>query len=617
MKKINGFQITNMTLSGFKCFEDEASFHFGDTTYITASNGKGKSSIADAVAFAFAGTPFFGEKGLDRLQNQDMDEMEVRVDIVDDTGKPHNLTRTRKRDSTSISYDGTTVRQSDLNTAFGGRDIFLSILNPLYFIQVLGDGGKNLLEKLLPAVKHEDVLASFPKCSQEVLAGQSLLSPETFIKNRRCELKKLNEALISYQGKKELVEQQREERARKLEELRITIENISNEMEELTQVRDKGRNPEEEKALLAELHKQHEALLAECADNKMDEAIRELTEDIKSVEKSIAKQEAEPYVSSYMEQMAETGARLKNLYAEHQRMASALKHTVVGYRCPVCMSAVTEGNLVSVREEIQQRLSALVHDGRSVKKSLSEMKARDSTARDTFEKHKSAVLEKKRKELAELNQRLQELNVARELDREDYLERISGLEKQISDQKKRTADGNWSQEQAERFAELCEQIKSCEAQIEAFHSVEEDDYTALIEETEAEIFRAKRLIHEAIQYMAKRIELMLGGLKMSSTEIVLTELVKTTGEIKDCFRFSYEGKDYKCLSLAEQVRAGLDVSVLIQKLSGRNYPIFVDNSESICTFGKVPITSQVILARVANGQDLQVAYRNRRQLEAA
>lgn len=348
MKKINGFQITKMTLSGFKCFEEEASFTFGDTTYITASNGKGKSSIADAAAFAFVGTPFFGEKGLDRLQNKEMDEMTVSVDIVDDTGKPHHLTRTRKRDSTLISYDGTTVRQSDLNTAFGGRDIFLSILNPLYFISVLGDGGKNLLEKLLPAVKQEDVLASLPKCSQEALAGQSLLSPETFIKNRRCELKKLNEALISYQGKKELVEQQREERAGKLEELRITVENISKEMEELMEVRDKGRNPDEEKALLAQLHKQRESLLAECTDNKTDEAIRQLAEDIKSIEKSMAKQEAELYVSSYMEQMAETEARLKNLYTEHKKMESALRHTEVGYRCPVCMSVITDENIVSV-----------------------------------------------------------------------------------------------------------------------------------------------------------------------------------------------------------------------------------------------------------------------------
>lgn len=617
MKKINGFQITKMTLSGFKCFEEEASFTFGDTTYITASNGKGKSSIADAAAFAFAGTPFFGEKGLDRLQNKEMDEMTVSVDIVDDTGRPHHLTRTRKRDSTLISYDGTTVRQSDLNTAFGGRDIFLSILNPLYFISVLGDGGKNLLEKLLPAVKQEDVLASLPKCSQEVLAGQSLLSPETFIKNRRCELKKLNEALISYQGKKELVEQQREERAGKLEELRITVENISKEMEELMEVRDKGRNPDEEKALLAQLHKQRESLLAECTDNKTDEAIRQLAEDIKSIEKSMAKQEAEPYVSSYMEQMAETEARLKNLYTEHKKVESALRHTKVGYRCPVCMSVITDENIVSVREDMQQRLSALVHDGRNIKKSLSEMKARDSTARDMFERHKTAVLEKKKEELADLNQRLQERNVARELDREDYAERVSELENQISETEKWISDGNWSQEQAVRFAGLCEKKKSCEAQIEAFHSVEDDDYTALIEETETEVLRVKRLINEAIQYMANRIELMLGGIKMSSTEIVLTELVKTTGEIKDCFRFSYEGKDYKCLSLAERVRAGLDVSVLIRKLSGRNYPIFVDNSESICTFGKVPISGQVILARVANGQELQVTYRNHRQMEAA
>ena len=245
------------------------------------------------------------------------------------------------------------------------------------------------------------------------------------------------------------------------------------------------------------------------------------------------------------------------------------------------------------------------------------MKARDSTARDMFERHKTAVLEKKKEELADLNQRLQERNVARELDREDYAERVSELENQISETEKWRSDGNWSQEQAVRFAGLCEKKKSCEAQIEAFHSVEDDDYTALIEETETEVLRVKRLINEAIQYMANRIELMLGGIKMSSTEIVLTELVKTTGEIKDCFRFSYEGKDYKCLSLAERVRAGLDVSVLIRKLSGRNYPIFVDNSESICTFGKVPISGQVILARVANGQELQVTYRNHRQMEAA
>lgn len=219
MKKINGFSIVRLTLTGFKCYKDTVSFDFGDTTYITASNGQGKSSIADAIAFAFVGTPFFGDKGLDRLQNKFAQEMTVSVDFVDDNEENHNLTRSRKRDATSITYDGITVRQSDLNEAFGGKDVFLSILNPLYFTDVLGDSGKSILEKLLPVVKHEDVLKALPSYSQEILAEQHISSPETFIKNRRSELKKLEETLISYRGQQELLEYQREERTRKLTEL--------------------------------------------------------------------------------------------------------------------------------------------------------------------------------------------------------------------------------------------------------------------------------------------------------------------------------------------------------------------------------------------------------------
>lgn len=241
MQRINGVTITKLTLAGFKCFEDTTTFDFGDMTFITASNGQGKSSIADAIAFAFVGVPFFGDKGLDRLQNRNTLEMAVSVDFVDDTGVDHNLTRTRKRDATTISYDGCTVRQSDLNEVFGGKDVFLSILNPLYFINVLGDNGKSLLEKLLPVVKHEDVMATLPDYSQEVLAGQSLLSPETFIKNRRSELKELNETLISYRGQKELLDYQREERTGKLDELQKSIDEISSEMDSLIAIRDENR----------------------------------------------------------------------------------------------------------------------------------------------------------------------------------------------------------------------------------------------------------------------------------------------------------------------------------------------------------------------------------------
>lgn len=376
---------------------------------------------------------------------------------------------------------------------------------------------------------------------------------------------------------------------------------------------DENRDSAAEELELEELRRQRAQVLAEATDNSTENAVQELMREIKAVDKSIAKQSAKQYVSSFMEQLAQADADLKVLYAEHGRLNAALKNAVPGYKCPVCAAVVTEENVAAVQADIRQRLSALVRDGKAAKLHLAGLKSQDNAARDMFDQEKAAALEAANKELAELNQRLEEMNIARELEMEDYGKKVSDLETQISEQENRVANGNWSQEQALHYTELDERRKGYQAQMEALSDVEDYDYTKLIADTEDEITRLKNLINEAIQYMAKRIELMLGGLKMSSTEIVLTEIIKSTGEVKDCFRFSYEGRDYKCLSLSEKVRAGLDVATLIQRLSGRSYPIFVDNGESICTFGKVKLSGQVILARVANKQPLQVVCRSREQ----
>lgn len=616
MKKINGFSITRLTLTGFKCYKDTTSFDFGDTTFITASNGQGKSSIADALAFAFVGTPFFGDKGLDRLQNKFAQEMTVSVDFADDNGESHNLTRSRKRDTTSITYDGITVKQSDLNEAFGGKDIFLSILNPLYFIDVLGDSGKSLLEKLLPAVRHEDVLAALPSSSRDILSEQHISSPETFIKNRRSELKKLDEKLISYRGQQELLDYQRDERKTKLNELGAAIDDVLRDMTSLEEMRDNGIDMSAEKTKLDELRQHRSELLAD-ASSSGDKALREIMDEIKATEKAITEHSTKRYKSDYTAQIAEAEASLKTLYSEHAKMSKSLENAVVGYTCPTCATVITEKNVGAVRKEIQQRLTTLVDEGKSAKVNLANIITCDNEAREEFDKQKSEAIEQENNKLIELNQRLQEINVALEIDKESFGEQLSAIETQIKEQDNRIAYGNWTEEQMAHFKELEENKKSLEAQIKTLNNIKEQDYTNLISEIEDESARVKRLINEAIQYMAKRIELMLDGLKMSSTEIVLTEIIKTTGEIKDCFRFSYEGRDYKCLSLSEKVRAGLDVAVLIQKLSGRNYPVFVDNGESICTFGKVKPEGQVIIARVVNNQALQVTYKNHEVKKAA
>ena len=76
MDKINDFRILELTVSGFKCFQEPRTFHFDyGVNFVLGDNGMGKSSIAEAIAFAFMGTGFFGEKTLDRLHNGEAKEV--------------------------------------------------------------------------------------------------------------------------------------------------------------------------------------------------------------------------------------------------------------------------------------------------------------------------------------------------------------------------------------------------------------------------------------------------------------------------------------------------------------------------------------------------------------
>ena len=152
MKKIEQFQIIGMTISGFKSYEGPTELTFGNPTVITGGNGRGKTSIADAIAFVVTGLPFFGERGIDRLHNESNPDVAIQMRFVDETGAAHKLIRTRKKNRMTITYDGYEIRQLDLTDLFGERDVFLSILNPLYFIEELGEDGKNLLERYLPLI---------------------------------------------------------------------------------------------------------------------------------------------------------------------------------------------------------------------------------------------------------------------------------------------------------------------------------------------------------------------------------------------------------------------------------------------------------------------------------
>lgn len=59
-------------------------------------------------------------------------------------------------------------------------------------------------------------------------------------------------------------------------------------------------------------------------------------------------------------------------------------------------------------------------------------------------------------------------------------------------------------------------------------------------------------------YIAKRVEISLSQLQMNRVAISLYEVEKTTSEIRDVFKVTYEDRPYICLSGSERIRAGLE-----------------------------------------------------------
>ena len=139
----------------------------------------------------------------------------------------------------------------------------------------------------------------------------------------------------------------------------------------------------------------------------------------------------------------------------------------------------------------------------------------------------------------------------------------------------------------------------------------ENQQTALFEQ----ISGRQKIIAALQEFEAKRAEITLSKLKMNHAAIRLFEVVKSTGEIKDTFRFTYDGKDYRWISNSEKIKAGLEVSKLLQSLTGLCYPTYIDNAESI-TAGLDAMSNQVILA-FAKRMPLTVQAKTGQQMKEA
>lgn len=597
MKKIKQFQITSLMLSGFKSYEEPTELVFGNPTVITGGNGRGKSSIADAIAFAVTGCPFFGERGIDRLHNENNPDVAIRMCFVDETGTLHELNRARRKNRMTITYDGYEIRQLDLADLFGERDVFLSILNPLYFIEELGEDGKKLLERYLPTIPHETVLSQLSEPVREHLKNETILSPEGSLKRCREEIRSLEERITYLRGQKDLAASQGESHEQAEQELTLQADTLREEIAELEQRQFSGMDVSDMQERLVELSGRYEEA---ARDERADTS--KLREQLQLLREKIARREVEKYQSKFTEALAEASARVKDLGVRYQRENAAYKAFHAGMECPACHRSVTEQSLSEVQAALKKVLSELYAAGSEQRAQLIELQEMDKKAADTFAQFKEDDLGKWAAEAAEMEQRCGALAEQASTETERLRAEIQTL----------TADleyGNLSQSEYDHLGTCREELRQSEAKIAALQTMtaaQLPDFDREIAQANASIAEIKRKMANVIAYISKRAELTFSQLKMNRVEISLYDVVKSTGEVKDTFKFQYGGRRYDRLSLSEKIRAGMEVSELMKRLTGRNYPVFVDNMESVDDLANVRPTGQIIMAKCVSGAALQV-----------
>lgn len=604
MDKITSFQIKRLEVSGFKCFADPVAFDFGEITNILGSNHVGKSSIADAIAFAVTGTTYWGESRIDRMYSEASPSIEITLDFEDQNGAGHQLVRRRKNDKMTITLDSYKVTQSQLNSLFGDRDTFLSIFNPLYFIEVLQDEGKKLLESVLPPVKHETVLAALSDFDRQLLREKVIPSPEDFAAKLREEVRELNDAITACEGQSALLARQRKESGESLTLLQMQRQSVEKELGKLKALQSRGLDPKTLQAQQEELRLRYDELLRDKPalpdTSQLDAQISEAVSALEGLKTG-------SYQSKFQPEAEKLSGELKAAYQKHAELTQAGKSLRPGGVCPACRRELTPQAVAEVKASLTKQLQEVIANGKDLKTQLAQLQQLDSAAKEKWAEFRQA-------DLAKAGAAIQELQTARAALLDQYRELQTDFDRQCKELsgeiqaiQAKLDLGNLDTAQYQKLQELERQLFQVNADYaaqETIFSQQTDNTGEKIEEIKKAIRQKKVLLTAAANYAAKRAELTFEKLSSGPVKVRLYEVLKTTGEVKDVFRFTYNGRDYRRLSRSEKALAGIYTAEMVKRLTGRNYPVFIDDAESIANLSRP--TGQAIVSRVVPQTPLSV-----------
>lgn len=300
------------------------------------------------------------------------------------------------------------------------------------------------------------------------------------------------------------------------------------------------------------------------------------------------------------------------------KRAKALSFDESSVNCPMCGQKLPEDKIESMRAEFDERkaknLKALEDKGNALSSDSKELKQ---------------AIEDKKKEIAGLEAELKELTekrdiVAKELEMVPTDIDMTGnseyqaLQAKIEEKEKALADENDTSELIRKLKnernELLRQVSSVDTKIElgVANNKRIDDSIADLE--------AKRTdLNQEIADWERKLDL-LKEFTRKKNELLQTDVNKylnfataklfrplLNGDTEECCDFVYNGEAYaRNLNHGARMLVEVDVCRAFQKVVGVNFPIIIDDTESVDDWRIPQIDNQLILLKHTQDKELVI-----------
>lgn len=575
-------RVNYVKTKGFRKFKDIFETNLYDITNITGKNRSGKSNILYAIINIMLGTNLSGDEKM-CLINKDCESSYGEIRFTDNDGIEHTLIRVKNKFSNKgnvLSLDGKCITQTELIKYYKDKKLFLSIINPLYFLSKKPAEQKELVDKYISDIKPKEVFDTLNEIEQNKLIKK-------YYKNNEVNFKELSESEkenfinstilnicmdIAY-NKLNMSEQNILEGIpynvqKYISDLNEDIKRNENNIYLLDGKIEYAKNIVNEKIPEYKNFEKEEELLLQrqeyyfLKNNKDIEDKENQIQIIQNLEKEFLTKETE------FKEHENSMKRDKLKYISIKNGSSSI--------CPTCEQIVKDESKNKTIENMRNELLNSYNKKNILEAELNDVKIKLGIERCKYHALEGNVTVEKSKRIDILEKSIKQLE-KEQLEVENFNNEIATKEKNINKAK---------------------------ADIEKFMS-DKKNYANLINS----LNKAKKVAQKLyILYIEEKMKLAKKYLKL--VDIKYYNVLKTTGEIKEDFIITYNNKSLIDLSRSEKIATALEFANMFNKISKANFPIFIDDYESCVDYDfvkKYSKDTQIIVAKVEKRKPLKIA----------